>query len=98
MGSTRVEYGKPHAIELEDNVSDGAVNADGSVFGTYLHGIFENDEFRKRLLSNIRSIRGIEQEDSGLSYHQLKEIEYDKLADGVRNSLDMQAIRDIIGL
>jgi len=98
MGSTQVEDGKSHAIELEDNVNDGAMNADGSVFGTYLHGIFENDKFRKALLSNIRSIRGMEQEDSELSYQQLKEIEYDKLAYGVRKSLDMQAIMEIVGL
>lgn len=36
---------------------DGAVNKDGLVIGTYLHGIFENDNFRDAFLDYIYSRR-----------------------------------------
>lgn len=34
-------------------IADGAVSGDGRVFGTYVHGIFDNDGFREALLKTL---------------------------------------------
>lgn len=35
-------------------VNDGAVSADGKIWGSYLHGIFDNDELRSAVLAPLR--------------------------------------------
>jgi adenosylcobyric acid synthase len=34
---------------------DGAVSADGRVWGTYLHGVFDLPDFRRRILNDLRA-------------------------------------------
>ena len=41
------------------DIDDGAVSADGRVFGTYLHGIFDNHQFRTAYLNRLRRDKGI---------------------------------------
>ncbi len=75
---------------------DGAINAAGTILGTYIHGIFNSDGFRAGFLNGLRN------------YHRLplpsvynkeeKEMEYDKLADHVRNSLDIKKVYEILEL
>jgi adenosylcobyric acid synthase len=36
---------------------EGAVSADGSVWGTYLHGVFDTPGFRRRILNDLRGRR-----------------------------------------
>ncbi len=42
-------------------IADGAVSADGRVMGTYLHGIFDNADFRHAFLNRLRYARGLSQ-------------------------------------
>lgn len=37
----------------EVEIFDGAVNKEGNIFGTYIHGIFDNTAFRKNLLYRL---------------------------------------------
>ena len=44
-------------IERSDKevcLDDGAISDDGNVIGTYVHGIFDNDEFRLELINCLR--------------------------------------------
>ncbi|MFZ5352722.1 MAG: cobyric acid synthase [Bacillota bacterium] len=76
---------------------DGAVSTDKTVFGTYLHGIFDSSEFTNRFLNTIRVEKGYpEMENNVQNYWDYKEEQYDKLAEIVRNSLDMERIYDIL--
>jgi adenosylcobyric acid synthase len=43
----------------ETAAGDGAVSPDGRVFGTYLHGIFDNDGFRTAYLNRLRKGKGL---------------------------------------
>ena len=40
-------------------ISDGAVALDGRVWGTYIHGILHNDDFRRAWLNRIRTHKGL---------------------------------------
>ncbi len=86
-------------IERSDKevcLDDGAVSNDGNVIGTYLHGIFDNDEFRFGLINHLRKKRDlspISQED--LSTDD-KERQYDKLADLFRSHINMDLIYGLI--
>jgi adenosylcobyric acid synthase len=76
-----------------ENAPDGAQSSDTSVWGTYLHGIFENDNFRRNWLASLGWLPG-----SQLSARALRESAYDRLADIVEASVDMNAILKLMGL
>lgn len=83
----------------ECDFADGAVSADGLVMGTYLHGIFDNDRFRRSMLDALRQRKGLPPFDGeALSHSARKEAAYDRLADVVRSHLDMDRIRRAMGL
>ena len=73
---------------------DGAEAAGGRVWGTYLHGVFDNPGFRRHFVDALRAARGwpalrtlspIDADD-----------EFDKLAVHVRACLDMDRIHRIL--
>lgn len=77
---------------------EGAVNAEGNVFGTYLHGIFDNFSWTGKLLNSLRRRRGLpgKYDPFPRNYREYKEKEYDTLAKTVRESLDMDQVYRII--
>ncbi len=78
---------------------DGAAAASGLVWGTYFHGIFDNDHFRAGLLGWLRQRRGLEELAGPVQSSQaLLEQELDRLAAECRASLDMKAIYQLLGL
>ncbi len=68
-------------------IEDGAVSADGRIWGSYLHGIFDNDELRAAVLAPLR--RGAA--GRSVSGYDLDH-EIDKLADHLEAHLDMHKI------
>jgi adenosylcobyric acid synthase len=76
---------------------DGAVNAYGNVMGTYIHGIFDGTSFRESVVNELRRRKGLERKTS-ITYESLRDKEIDKLAQIVRESLDMEKIYTIMGL
>ncbi|MDL2259381.1 cobyric acid synthase [Deltaproteobacteria bacterium OttesenSCG-928-K17] len=101
MGETKAG---PDALPLAegDNGPDGAINKAGNVFGSYLHGFFDNLEFTRRLLNNIRRSKGLaESDDAGNragTFQQFKEREYDRLADMVEAAIPFERLLAIAGL
>ena len=67
---------------------DGASTIDGRVQGTYVHGLFTGDAFRKAWLANL----GIA---SSLAYDARIESALDALADHLQAHLDIEAILEI---
>ena len=76
--------------------TDGAFNRAGTVFGTYIHGLFDNASFLKGFLANLRRYHGLGEDSLPTSFD--REAAYDRLADEVRSSLDMPALYRITGL
>ncbi len=80
-------------------VQDGLISSDGRVWGSYLHGLFDNDGLRHRLVSRLMSGDQVELAKARLeSFRSWKEEQYDKLAMHLRSHLDMDRIYQIIGL
>ena len=76
---------------------DGAVSLDGRVAGTYLHGLFANDAFRRTLLRSL-GWRGEGAARAGERTAERRDREFDRLAGVVRAHLDLPRIRTLLGL
>lgn len=103
MGRTVPGPGARPLLHLKERLGEpasepeGAVSADGRVFGTYLHGIFDNLWFTRALVNAVRSEKGLgaltaESPD----FKSFKEQEYDRLADLAASHLDMAAIEALL--
>lgn len=103
MGTTKLgPTARPYTKIVTNNGvktarDDGAINDDGTVFGTYLHGIFDNQLWTRHLLNQLRERKGLEPiYTPGVSLNTYKEQQYDKLAATLRQHLDMAAIYQIL--
>ena len=85
------------AFRLSDGRMDGRIRKDGLVFGTYLHGIFDNEAWTEGLLSRLAKKKGITLKSAVQSREAYQQQQYDKLAALVEKSLDMDAVRRIMG-
>jgi adenosylcobyric acid synthase len=74
--------------------TDGVLNSTGTILGTYLHGLFHNDTFRQTFLNNLRKHWGLAQSRGNNIIN--KDKEYDKLAELVRQSLNIPEIYRIM--
>ncbi|MGL5433854.1 MAG: cobyric acid synthase [Lachnospiraceae bacterium] len=98
MGVTRLSGGgncSPVLI-LENGDIGGLERQDGLVFGSYLHGLFDNQEMARTFLNGLAAKKGITIEFTESNWAEYKEEQYDKLADLVRSSLDMEAVYRIL--
>jgi adenosylcobyric acid synthase len=87
--------------EKQTSTSDGFISADGRVWGTYIHGVFDNDGFRQEFIRRIKEAKGISvspEAHTSFSFQEFKETQYDALAELVRNNIDMEAFYRIAGL
>ncbi len=86
MGKTvGSDTGRP-VLRLAAGV-DGAISRSGNVEGTYVHGLFTDDEFRSWWLDSI-----VQGSSSQLQYEEDLEHDLDALADGLEASLDVNAL------
>ena len=84
-------------LEQKVNYQVGSVNKECNVFGTYLHGIFDDIDFTRTVLNNIRKMKNLEPIESNVkSFNEFKNQQYDKLADYLREHLDMEKIYEIM--
>ena len=77
-------------------VTGGAARRDGLAWGTYIHGIFDNDDFRRQFINGLRRQKGWQALPVSLHYREEKEEKYDRLAAVVREALDMPTLTRII--
>ena len=71
----------------------------GNCYGTYLHGIFDRPGVAEAITRILLKNKGLDGETvAAFDYQRYKEQQYDKLADALRQSLDMKAIYEMMGL
>jgi adenosylcobyric acid synthase len=98
VGETVYETGaKPFAEITREGITgsfpDGALSGSGRVLGTYVHGLFDNDEFRHGLLSAARQALNLAPAETWANVAAEREARIDRLAAHLRKSLDMNLIR-----
>ncbi len=84
---------QPRALN-EEPVLDGSMN--GNCWGTYIHGVFENDQFRRAVINSARIKRGLEPLPFTYSYRDLKEQMIDSLSMTIEKYIDMPFIWRLI--
>ncbi|MET5961416.1 cobyric acid synthase [Citrobacter amalonaticus] len=99
MGETTLNGDCQSVMQLQkhgENVADGAVTADGRAFGTYLHGLFDSDDFTRALVNGLRVRKGLAPLDPTFQYAQYKSQQFDLLADAMRQHIDIEKIYTIM--
>jgi adenosylcobyric acid synthase len=81
--------------EFEEYKWDGAYLE--NIYGSYIHGIFDEEEVTRKLIASLGIKLGLKEDEiESVDFNEYKEQQYDKLADGLRESLDMKAIYKIL--
>lgn len=79
-----------------EEVADGCIDERGGILGTYVHGLLDNREVRSSVIEFLVRRRKLWAGTARAAYFD-RQAEYDRLADVVRRSLDLQAIYELIG-
>ena len=82
-------------VEQSNPITDGAYA--NNIYGTYVHGVFDKEEVAKAVVQALGQQKGIDTtEITGVDFQAFKETQYDLLAAGLREHLDMQTIYQIL--
>lgn len=113
MGESRAEAGssgadlavlrekgrdKENEIYRKDERIAGLLDGSGRVFGTYLHGFFDNLELTKIIINNMTNHFGLPQISDRAKPHSSRQEEYNKLADIIEQNIDIEKLDKLIGL
>jgi adenosylcobyric acid synthase len=93
LGVTRGADLERPAVQLADGASDGAISADGQIFATYCHGVFDHPE----ALTALLAWAGL-QETEQVDFSARREADLDRLADSVEAALDWEKLRAYLPL
>ena len=98
VGETLYESGALPLSEVErdettDTFPDGAVSESRRVFGTYVHGFFDDDDFRHEFIRAARTAVGLAPAARWVNSHAERDARIDRLADHLRKALDINLLK-----
>ena len=94
MGTSTWKEGAAPLIQVDEKA---AGTCHGNIYGSYVHGIFDRSEAADALVQAVGNAKGISTEDmKSVDFQAFKETQYDLLADGLRKSMDMEKIYQIL--
>jgi adenosylcobyric acid synthase len=101
VGETLYETGaSPLSVverhEETKSVLDGAVSESGRVFGTYVHGFFDNDDFRHAFIQAARTAIDLAPAIAYVNGKTERDARIDRLACHLRKSLDINLLKSWI--
>lgn len=71
----------------------------GNIYGTYIHGIFDSPQIARTVAEALAAAKGLCLEQAAdMDYRAYREQQYDKLAESLREHLDMDAVYRIMGI
>ncbi|NIR47483.1 cobyric acid synthase CobQ, partial [candidate division KSB1 bacterium] len=94
MGETVLQESY-HAL-FRESPALGIISEDCGIWGTYLHGIFDNDDFRLVFVNHLRQRKGLSILTKGLNYAEFRQKQFNKLAEILHESLDLNRIYDVL--
>lgn len=90
--STKISTGQKLHF-LFDDEKLGLVDSDGAVWGTTLHGLFDNGAWRRTWLNSLRGRRGLQALPTGIpNYREQREASLDLVADCVLKHTNIDPI------
>lgn len=97
-GRTKTTHGIQPVFKITSSNNgkecDGAITKDRRCWGTYIHGVFDRDEFRRYFLNNLRTKKGWPVLPLVKNYDVDKEI--NRLAHLVRENVDLNQLYKIL--
>jgi adenosylcobyric acid synthase len=97
MGQTSGPDCERALLHIEDRF-DGAISVDGRVMGSYVHGIFSDNGFRRRFLEDLAARRGRDISLADFDFAKNVDDTLDRLAAHLAAHLDMGALARMAGL
>jgi adenosylcobyric acid synthase len=80
-------------MPIFDDRSLGIVDETQSIWGTYLHGVFDNGPWRRAWLNRLRQQRGLKSLPTGIAnYREQRDAMLNSLADTIEQYVDLQPI------
>ncbi len=85
-------------VEFADQT--GAAHTDGltvgNVWGCYVHGLFDKGSCAAALVNCLLRAKGLDRQAASVDWQEYAQLQYDKLAEGLRASLDMEQIYRVL--
>ena len=86
-----------YEIHMGQSGNAGAVIQNGSVCGSYIHGLFDENGIASEIVRALYDMRGLPFDEGAVfDVHSWRESQYDKLAETVRGALDMELVYSIL--
>ncbi|MBF0564888.1 MAG: cobyric acid synthase [Nitrospirae bacterium] len=97
---TRCTTGARGTTDITNSTNEHFIDGSskGRVWGTYVHGIFDDDSFRRALLNGLREVRGLSALPVSVDYHRKRDAAIDAVAAIVREHLDMETVYRLLGV
>jgi adenosylcobyric acid synthase len=105
MGQTTRLEGAAPFVKITESLGkpcehlDGAMNEMQTVFGTYIHGLFDDTTFVRQFINTLRQKKGLEKIVPGAlqkDFAAFKDEQYSKLADLLETSIDWVRLKKLI--
>lgn len=96
MGKTYSENSNISEIKDSFGRSKNDGLAENNILGTYIHGIFDEVDVVKRIIDKLKQEKGIDTVTEEKDINELKNKEYEKLADMLMNYLNIPKIYEIL--
>jgi adenosylcobyric acid synthase len=96
-GEGRAVFRIESCLNKPVSLTDGWARPDFRIWGSYIHGLFDGDEFRQGWLADLRREKGLEEGGGGnYTFERFQEDQFDRLAEVVRGCLDVGFLMEII--
>ncbi len=103
VGGYEIHHGKSdfkmcEPLFVKDNGEIiGGKSQNGKIWGTYLHGVFDDDRFRRYFIDELRKNTGL-QPLGKVCYHFNSDRAFDRLADIFERNIDMKRLKGLLCL
>lgn len=96
-----IHMGQSYALDYKQNhrkeVISNTITHHNNTYGTYVHGIFDDGTIANSIIQQLCDKKGISIDTmEAFDHHEYKEMQFDKLAQIVRDTLDMKHIYQMI--
>jgi adenosylcobyric acid synthase len=99
VGEGRPVFSLERRRQEPESLTDGWASRDFRIWGSYIHGLFDRDGFRRAWLADLRREKGLDQGSrKEYDFEKFQEEQFDRLAGVVRSCVDVDFLMQLIQL